>query len=154
MASTKSPSPIDRHIGGRIRMRRTMIGMSQEKLANGLGITFQQVQKYEKGANRVGSGRLQQIADILGVQVTFFFEDQNRATSSVLEQAQPSPAEDLLTQRDTLQLVQAFATITNRDIRRAIVIMTRAIAGCPLDSEAGLPSESTTSHRKVSLHSS
>jgi transcriptional regulator with XRE-family HTH domain len=73
MARTKGPNPIDAHVGNRMRMRRMMLGMSQEKLAGGFGITFQQVQKYEKGANRMGSGRLQQAADLLGA-VPFFFE--------------------------------------------------------------------------------
>ncbi|MCK5746128.1 MAG: helix-turn-helix transcriptional regulator, partial [Oricola sp.] len=71
----KQPNPIDIHVGGRIRLRRTMLGMSQEKLGEQLGITFQQVQKYEKGTNRVGASRLQNIAAILGVPVAFFFED-------------------------------------------------------------------------------
>ena len=74
MAKTKGPNPIDIHVGGRMRMRRMALGMSQEKLATGLGLTFQQVQKYEKGANRMGSSRLQQAADVLGVAVPFFFE--------------------------------------------------------------------------------
>ena len=71
----KQPNPIDIHVGSRIRLRRTMLGMSQEKLGEALGITFQQVQKYEKGTNRVGASRLQNIAAILGVPVSFFFED-------------------------------------------------------------------------------
>jgi transcriptional regulator with XRE-family HTH domain len=74
MAKTKGPNPIDIHVGGRMRMRRMALGMSQEKLATALGLTFQQVQKYEKGANRMGSSRLQQAADVLGVAVPFFFE--------------------------------------------------------------------------------
>ena len=74
MARTKGPNAIDIHVGSRMRMRRMMLGMSQEKLATGLGLTFQQVQKYEKGANRMGASRLQQAADILRVPVSFFFE--------------------------------------------------------------------------------
>ena len=74
MAKTKGPSPIDIHVGSRMRMRRMALGMSQEKLATRLGLTFQQVQKYEKGANRMGSSRLQQAADVLGVAAAFFFE--------------------------------------------------------------------------------
>src|SRR6476646_12124434 len=71
----KKPNPTDIHVGSRIRMRRNMLGMSQEKLGENLGITFQQIQKYEKGTNRVGASRLQAIASILGVPVAFFFED-------------------------------------------------------------------------------
>ena len=72
--STKTPNPIDKHVGGRLRTRRTMLGMSQEKLATAFGLTFQQVQKYEKGANRMGASRLQHAAQILDVSVPFFFE--------------------------------------------------------------------------------
>ena len=74
MARTKAPSAIDVHVGKRMRMRRMMLGMSQEKLGDAFGLTFQQVQKYEKGTNRMGASRLQQAADILGVAVPFFFE--------------------------------------------------------------------------------
>src|SRR6201999_1999097 len=78
MMAKKTPNPIDRHVGSRVRMRRMMLSMSQEKLADGLRLTFQQVQKYEKGTNRIGSSRLQQIADILQVPVAFFFEGAPR----------------------------------------------------------------------------
>jgi|SRR4051794_24776172 len=74
MAKTKASNAIDAHVGSRVRMRRMMLGMSQEKLGDALGLTFQQVQKYEKGTNRMGASRLQQAADILGVAVPFFFE--------------------------------------------------------------------------------
>ena len=74
MAAKKSPNPIDKHVGSRVRMRRMMLSMSQEKLGDALGVTFQQVQKYEKGANRIGASRLHHIARILQVPVAFFFE--------------------------------------------------------------------------------
>ena len=74
MIAKKAPNPIDKHVGSRVRMRRMMLGMSQEKLGNNLGLTFQQVQKYEKGTNRIGASRLQQISQILQVPVSFFFE--------------------------------------------------------------------------------
>ena len=74
MMAKKAPNPIDKHVGSRVRMRRMMLGMSQEKLGNNLGLTFQQVQKYEKGTNRIGASRLQQISQILQVPVSFFFE--------------------------------------------------------------------------------
>src|SRR5947209_11593557 len=72
--STKAPNPVDKYVGSRVRMRRIMLGMSQEKLGEALSLTFQQVQKYEKGTNRIGASRLQQISNILGVPVSFFFD--------------------------------------------------------------------------------
>ena len=74
--STKAPNPVDRYVGSRVRMRRIMLGMSQEKLGVALGLTFQQVQKYEKGTNRVGASRIQQISEILRVPVSFLFEGE------------------------------------------------------------------------------
>src|SRR5918995_6585836 len=93
--STKSPNPIDRHVGSRVRMRRMLIGMSQEKLGQMLGVTFQQVQKYEKGTNRIGASRLQHIAGILGVSVDFLFEgapqrERSAEGAAGLPQAPPS----------------------------------------------------------------
>lgn len=79
MATRKEPNPIDVHVGGRLKMRRSMLGMTQEKLGEQLGVTFQQIQKYEKGANRIGASRLQEIARILDVPVSFFFEDATQA---------------------------------------------------------------------------
>src|SRR5881394_2064805 len=75
MAAKKAPNPIDRHVGSRVRMRRRMLAMSQGKLGDALGLTFQQVQKYEKGTNRIGAGRLQEISHILQVPIAFFYED-------------------------------------------------------------------------------
>ncbi len=72
--STKAPNPVDKYVGSRVRMRRIMLGMSQEKLGEKLGLTFQQIQKYEKGTNRVGASRLQQISEILQVPVSFLFD--------------------------------------------------------------------------------
>src|ERR671914_1569018 len=74
LLTKKAPNPIDRHVGSRVRMRRMIVGMSQEKLGESLGLTFQQVQKYEKGTNRIGASRLQQISKVLGVPIEFFFE--------------------------------------------------------------------------------
>src|SRR3954468_15383406 len=81
LVAKKPPNPIDRHVGSRVRMRRMMIGMSQERLGDALGLTFQQVQKYEKGTNRIGASRLQQIAEILQVPVSYFFEGSPGQTS-------------------------------------------------------------------------
>ena len=80
--STKAPNPVDKYVGSRVRMRRIMLGMSQEKLGEALGLTFQQVQKYEKGTNRVGASRIQQISEILQVPVSFLFEGGPSGTAS------------------------------------------------------------------------
>ncbi|HZH53053.1 MAG TPA: helix-turn-helix transcriptional regulator [Microvirga sp.] len=122
---TKSTGPVDKLIGTRIRLQRTAIGMSQEKLGDILGITFQQIQKYEKGTNRVGAARLQAIADALGVPVSFFFE-QRTATDSP---DSPSSIQDLLTTREGVELARAFLKIDNPVMRRALIDMARAAAG-------------------------
>ena len=124
MAKKKSPNPIDIYVGSRIRMRRMMIGMSQEKLGNALDLTFQQVQKYEKGTNRVGASRLQQISTALGVAPAFFFEEVSTgARERRAEGAEPAPnfVSDFLATSDGLALVKAFARVTSPKIRRAIV---------------------------------
>jgi transcriptional regulator with XRE-family HTH domain len=129
MDTKKSPSPIDRHIGARIRARRTLIGMSQEKLGEALGLTFQQVQKYEKGTNRVGSGRLQEIGDILGVPVTYFFEGQEGERKTKEGSPVVQEIEEFLSQKDSIELLSAFNAITDTHVRRALINMARASAG-------------------------
>src|SRR3979409_322610 len=108
----KAPNPIDKHVGSRVRMRRMMLAMNKEKLGDALGLTFQQVQKYEKGANRIGASRLQQISHILQVPVAFFFEGAPHApgqSATNLSEA-PSPAyvSDFLATSDGLALTKAF----------------------------------------------
>src|SRR5581483_8052979 len=90
--STKAPNPVDKYVGSRVRMRRIMLGMSQEKLGEALGLTFQQVQKYEKGTNRVGASRIQQISEILQVPVSFLFEGSPGATDAKPGSEATSPA--------------------------------------------------------------
>jgi transcriptional regulator with XRE-family HTH domain len=128
----KAPNPIDKHVGSRVRMRRMMLNMSQEKLGDALSLTFQQVQKYEKGTNRIGASRLQQIAHILQVPVSFFFEGapQMPGHSAVLGEA-PSPAyvSDFLATSDGLSLTKAFMRIKNGKLRRRIVDLVEQIAG-------------------------
>ena len=127
----KAPNPIDKHVGSRVRMRRMMLSMSQEKLGDALGLTFQQVQKYEKGTNRIGASRLQQIANILQVPVSFFFEGApHTAHSSGMAEA-PSPAyvSDFLATSDGLSLTKAFMRIKNGKLRRRIVDLVEQIAG-------------------------
>src|SRR6188768_3164333 len=114
-AAKKAPNPIDKHVGSRVRMRRMMLTMSQEKLGDALGLTFQQVQKYEKGTNRIGASRLQQISNILKVPVSFFFE----GAPSLLPDGEggfkdaPSPAyvSDFLATSEGLALTRAFTKI-------------------------------------------
>src|ERR1700693_1648460 len=112
----KSPNLIDKHVGNRVRMRRKMLGMSQGKLGDALGLTFQQVQKYEKGANRIGAGRLQHISSILQVPIPFFFEGAPvlPGRSYGLDEA-PSPTyvSDFLATSDGLALTKAFTRIQN-----------------------------------------
>lgn len=129
----KAPNPIDKHVGSRVRMRRMMLAMSQEKLGDALGLTFQQVQKYEKGTNRIGASRLQQISSILQVPVAFFFEgapDLDGAGQSGAEDA-PSPAyiSDFLATSDGLALTKAFMRIPDPKLRRRIVDLVEQIAG-------------------------
>ena len=128
----KAPNPIDKHVGSRVRMRRMMLSMSQEKLGDALGLTFQQVQKYEKGTNRIGASRLHQIADILQVPVSFLFEGGPTSSTTVegLGEA-PSPAyvSDFLATSEGLALTRAFTKITDAKLRRSIVDLVEQIAG-------------------------
>jgi transcriptional regulator with XRE-family HTH domain len=134
MASKKSPNPIDIHVGSRVRLRRMMLGMSQEKLGEHLGITFQQIQKYEKGTNRIGASRLQAIARVLNVPVAFFFEDAPGMTpvagnQGFEESNAASYVVDFLSSSEGLSLNKAFVRIKEPKVRRKIVDLVRAIAG-------------------------
>ena len=128
----KAPNPIDKHVGSRVRMRRMMLAMSQEKLGDALGLTFQQVQKYEKGTNRIGASRLQQISLILQVPVSFFFEGAPAPAGTAAEPGDaPSSAyvTDFLATTDGLALVKAFMRIPNSKLRRRIVELVEEMAG-------------------------
>ena len=125
----KLPNPIDKHVGSRVRMRRMMLSMSQEKLGDALDLTFQQVQKYEKGTNRISASRLQQMSNIMQVLVPFFFEGapgQQKADGNA-----PSPAyvSDFFATTDGLALTKAFMQIKNAKLRRSIVNLVEDIAG-------------------------
>ena len=128
----KVPNPIDKHVGGRIRMRRMMLGMSQGTLGDGLGLTFQQVQKYEKGRNRIGASRLQHISHILQIPVPFFFEGAPHVLGQPgeIEEA-PSPAYvfEFLATTEGLALTKAFMQIKEPRLRRCIVELVEEIAG-------------------------
>lgn len=125
----KSPNPIDKHVGSRVRMRRMMLSMSQEKLGDALGLTFQQVQKYEKGTNRIGASRLQQISKILQVPVSFFFEGSPESGGEFGEAPSPSYVSDFLATSDGLALTKAFMRIENPKTRRRIVDLVEQISG-------------------------
>jgi transcriptional regulator with XRE-family HTH domain len=128
----KTPNPIDKHVGSRVRMRRMMLSMSQEKLGDALGLTFQQVQKYEKGTNRIGASRLQQISHILQVPVAFFFEGApNLPGEGDGMKDAPSPAyvSDFLATSEGLALTKAFTRIKEAKLRRRIVDLVEEIAG-------------------------
>jgi transcriptional regulator with XRE-family HTH domain len=130
--AAKKPKPTDKHVGSRVRMRRLMLAMSQEKLGAALGLTFQQVQKYESGANRIGASRLQQMSHVLQVPVAFFFEGAPNASApdgsngSALSMAQ---IDDFVSDSDGLRLIGAFMRIDNAALRRRIVMLVREIAG-------------------------
>jgi transcriptional regulator with XRE-family HTH domain len=129
----KAPNPIDKHVGSRVRMRRMMLNMSQEKLGDALGLTFQQVQKYEKGTNRIGASRLQQISGILQVPVSFFFEGAphlpGHSHAGMSEAPSPAYVSDFLATSDGLSLVKAFMRIKSGKMRRRIVELVEQIAG-------------------------
>lgn len=134
----KIPNPIDRHVGSRVRMRRVMLGMSQEKLGDALGLTFQQVQKYEKGTNRIGASRLQQISRTLDVPPAFFFEGApsfeamaNPPTGplGVSEDAPAAYTADFLSTPEALHLNLAFARIHDPKVRKRIVDLVSSLAG-------------------------
>jgi transcriptional regulator with XRE-family HTH domain len=121
-------NPIDGHVGSRVRMRRLMLAMSQSKLADALGLTFQQVQKYEKGANRIGASRLQQISQILRVPVPFFFDRAPGQSAATVEFADSDLyVNDFLATSDGLALVKAFMSIPDPKLRRAIVRLVEQI---------------------------
>ncbi|WP_310618399.1 helix-turn-helix domain-containing protein [Flexibacterium corallicola] len=132
MPNKKAPNPIDVHVGSRVRLRRMMLGMSQEKLGEGLGITFQQIQKYEKGTNRIGASRLQHIATLLKVPVAFFFEDAPGSPDDmqgVGENPQTTYVVDFLSSSDGLALNKAFVRIEDPKVRKKLVELVKSLAG-------------------------
>jgi transcriptional regulator with XRE-family HTH domain len=124
--TTKAPNPTDVHVGSRMRMRRMMLGMSQEALARAFGLTFQQVQKYEKGMNRMSASRLDHAAHILGVNIPFFFEDAPGLEKT--KAPSPSYINEFVSSQDGLRLIRAFTQIDNGAIRRSIVALVEELA--------------------------
>ena len=136
MASKGFPNPIDVHVGGRIRLRRTLLGMSQEKLGEAIGLTFQQVQKYERGANRVGSSRLFDLARVLDVSISYFFEDmpnsvEEKSPSKLMGMSTPPAMDyepDPMAKRETLDLVRAYYKIPDPAVRKRMFELTKSVA--------------------------
>ena len=126
LQTAKSPNPTDKHVGKRVRMRRKMLSMSQTKLGTALGLTFQQVQKYEKGTNRVGAGRLTQIARGLKIPVNTFFEGHDHIEKTA-QQGGVSPL-SLITNPHAFRLLQAYSTLTDEELRRSIVELVERVA--------------------------
>ncbi len=130
-----NPNPVDVHVGGRIRLRRTLLGMSQERLGDALGLTFQQVQKYERGTNRVGASRLWDLSRVLDVPVSFFYDDMTedvaghspRLISGLAEEPEAMEA-DPLTKRETLELVRAYYRILDPMVRKRVFDLAKALA--------------------------
>jgi transcriptional regulator with XRE-family HTH domain len=125
----KVPNPIDKHVGSRVRLRRKMLGMSQEKLGDALDLTFQQVQKYENGTNRIGASRLHHIADVLQVPVASFFEGTPGQLKADRNAVAPTYVSDFLATTDGLALIKAFVQIKDAKLRRSIVDVVKEIAG-------------------------
>ncbi len=135
------PSPVDVHVGARIRLRRTLMGMSQERLGDALGLTFQQVQKYERGVNRVGASRLFDLSRILDVPISFFYDNMSDAVSGALPGSQAAHSasgfaeaqegfggsEDSMSKRETLELVRAYYRITDPNVRKRMYDLMKSM---------------------------
>jgi transcriptional regulator with XRE-family HTH domain len=130
LESARRADRVDKHVGNRIRIRRKMLNLSQEKLAERLGITFQQVQKYEKGTNRVGAGRLYQLARILQVPVSYFFPDTppGAPVGGLSEDAAADYVTDFMATSEAIELNRAFAQIRDVQVRRRVIELVRSIA--------------------------
>jgi transcriptional regulator with XRE-family HTH domain len=140
------PSPIDVHVGSRIRLRRTLMGLSQERLGEALGLTFQQVQKYERGVNRVGASRLFDLSRVLDVPISFFFDDMPEPLANVYggqssavggrrtyafaetQEGFGAGADDAMNRRETLDLVRAYYRITDSAVRKRVLDLVKSLA--------------------------
>jgi transcriptional regulator with XRE-family HTH domain len=125
----KVPNPIDVHVGSRVRTRRLALGISQEKLGTALGITFQQVQKYEKGTNRIGASRLQHVSGILQVPIAYFFEGTPGQMKAKGNPPSSTYVSDFIATTDGLTLAKAFTQIKSVNVRHQIVKLVNEIAG-------------------------
>ncbi len=131
----RKPNPVDVHVGSRVRLRRTMLGMSQEKLGKAINLTFQQVQKYERGANRIGASRLYELSQVLDVPISFFFDEMPPSvgarprgrTPGLSEGVEPYGA-DPMVKRETLELVRAYYRIRDPRVRKKVFELTKVLA--------------------------
>lgn len=129
------PNPVDIHVGSRVRLRRTLLGLSQEKLGEAVGLTFQQIQKYERGANRIGASRLFEFSRILDVPVSFFFDDmaerakvgESQEPVGLADQPQAPLEPDPLTRRETLELVRAYYRIGDPQVRKRLFELAKSL---------------------------
>jgi transcriptional regulator with XRE-family HTH domain len=136
-----TPNPVDVHVGARVRLRRTLLGISQERLGDSVGLTFQQIQKYERGANRIGASRIYELSRILDVPVSFFFEDmpnelkthEGRFSAGLRDKEQGTYEADPLARRETLELVRAYYKITDPKIRKRLFELTKTLAKADMD---------------------
>lgn len=130
------PNPVDIHVGSRVKLRRTLLGLSQEKLGDEVGLTFQQIQKYERGANRIGSSRLFQFSRILDVPISFFFDElpagmttpERQVKAGLRQQQQKTWESDPLARRETLELVRAYYRISDPKVRKRLFELTKSLA--------------------------
>ncbi len=130
------PNPVDIHVGRRVRLRRTLLGMSQERLGDAVGLTFQQIQKYERGANRIGASRLFELTQILDVPVSFFFDDmadelkssEGRMAKGLRDRGQAPLEPDPMAKRETLELVRAYYRISDPRVRKRVFELTKSVA--------------------------
>ncbi|MBT4888926.1 MAG: helix-turn-helix domain-containing protein [Rhodospirillales bacterium] len=136
-----TPNPVDVHVGGRVRLRRTLLGVSQEKLGDSVGLTFQQIQKYERGANRIGASRIYELSRILDVPVSFFFDDmptelkthEGRFAAGLRDKEQGTYEADPLARRETLELVRAYYKISDPRVRKRLFELTKTLAKSDMD---------------------
>ena len=129
--NAKTPNAIDSYVGSQVRMRRQLLGLSQERLAEQIGVTFQQVQKYEKGMNRIGASRLQRIAEVLNTTPSFFFQQDPSEPLSLAGldlAATTDPVAEFLHSKEGLALNKAFIKITDTQLREKIVALVKAMA--------------------------
>lgn len=131
----RTKNPFDAHIGSRLRLRRTLAGMSQTELGEKIGLTFQQIQKYEKGFNRIGSGRLFQFAEVLGVPPSFFFDGLGETGDDALPLSTGAADHRPTLSRESMELLRAFSNIPDDNIRRRILSLVRALAPAPTGAE-------------------
>jgi transcriptional regulator with XRE-family HTH domain len=133
------PNPVDVHVGSRVRLRRTLLGMTQGKLGDAVSLTFQQIQKYERGANRIGSSRLYQFSQILDVPVSFFFDDMpGDLTTGAIIDPESNPAlseENQFARRETLELVRAYYAIESPAVRKRVFELVKVVAGLSAEED-------------------